>query len=167
MIGRNRQLPWRLPEDLRRFKALTWGKPILMGRRTFESIGRALPGRLNLVMSRAADFRAAGVTVVRSLEEARRAAGDAAEIMVIGGAEIYRLTLPHADRIYLTEVHERIEGDTHFPPLDLRQWRECAREHHPADARHAQAMSFVTLERASGAAAAPGSPTPAAPPPRG
>ena len=118
-----------------------------MGRRTFESIGRPLPGRRNLVMSRAADWHAEGVEVVHGLEEALAAAGDAPELMVIGGAEIYRLALPLAARIELTEVHARIVGDVRFPPLDAHQWRETAREHHPADERHAHAFSFVTLER--------------------
>lgn len=147
VIGRDNQLPWRLPDDLRRFKSLTWGKPILMGRRTFESLGRPLPGRTNLVMTRAEDFRPEGATVVHSLEEALRAVPDAPELIVIGGAEIYRLALPCADRIYLTEVHAAIEGDTHLPPLEPREWREVARERHPPDERHAWAMSFVTLER--------------------
>jgi dihydrofolate reductase len=149
VIGRDNALPWRLPEDLRRFKALTMGKPILMGRRTFDSIGRPLPGRLNLVLTRAGDWSAAGVAVVHSVEEALARAGEVAELMVIGGAEVYRLALPHAQRIYLTRVRGRVEGDTCFPAPDPAQWREVASEDHAADERHSHAMTFVTLERAT------------------
>lgn len=149
VIGRDGQLPWRLPDDLRRFKATTWGKPILMGRRTFESLGRPLPGRENLVLTHDAGFRAAGVTIVHSLDEALRAAAGAPELAVIGGAEVYRLALPLAGRIHLTEVHAAPEGDTRMPPFDVQEWYEVAREEHPADARHAHAVSFVTLERTS------------------
>lgn len=147
VIGRGGQLPWRLPDDLRRFKVLTWGKPILMGRRTFESLARPLPGRQNLVLTRTADFRAEGVTVVHAAEEALRTAAGMSELVVIGGAEVYRLMLPRVHRIHLTEVHAAPEGDTRLPPFDAAQWREMAREEHPADAHHACAMSFVTLER--------------------
>lgn len=147
VIGRDNRLPWRLPEDLRRFKALTWGKPILMGRRTFESLGRPLPGRTNLVMTRSGDYRPEGATVVRSLEEALSTVPAAPELVVIGGAEIYRLALPFADRVYLTEVHAAVDGDTVLPSFDAREWAEVAREEHAPDARHAHAMSFVTLER--------------------
>lgn len=150
VIGSNNQLPWRLPEDLRRFKRLTWGKPILMGRRTFESIGRPLPGRSNIVMTRAADFRPESVVIVHSLEEALRAVSTAPELVVIGGAEIYHLALPLADRIYLTEVHAAVDGDTALPLFDPREWVEVAREEHPADERHAHPMSFVVLERVAG-----------------
>lgn len=147
VIGRDNRLPWRLPEDLKRFKALTWGKPILMGRRTFESLGRPLPGRTNLVMTRSEDYRPEGVTVVRSLDEALSAVPDAPELVVIGGAEIYRLALPHADRVYLTEVHAAVDGDTVLSAFDPREWVEVVREEHAPDARHAHSMSFITLER--------------------
>lgn len=145
MIGARGRLPWHLPDDLRRFKALTMGKAVLMGRRTWASIGRPLPGRRNLVLTRDPAFEAAGATVVHSLGEALRQAGDT--LMVIGGAEVYALALPHAHRIELTTVDADIEGDTHLPPFDPRLWREIAREHHAADARHAHAMDFVTLVR--------------------
>jgi dihydrofolate reductase len=147
VIGRDGSLPWRLPDDLRRFKALTLGKPVLMGRRTFASIGRPLPGRRNLVLSRDATFRAEGVEVVQSLEEAIDLAGRDTELMVIGGGEVYRLALPHATRIELTDVDAEVEGDATFPELDAATWRVVATSSRPADARHTHAMRFVTLVR--------------------
>jgi len=117
-IGRDGGLPWRLPNDLQRFKALTMGKPIVMGRKTWESIGRPLPGRQNIVITRQPGLPAAGATVVAALEEALAVAGGAAEICVIGGAEIYRLALPLARVIHLTRVHAVVEADTFFPPLE-------------------------------------------------
>jgi dihydrofolate reductase len=150
VIGRDGGLPWRLPDDLKRFKAITMGKPILMGRRTYESLGRPLPGRQNLVLTRDRGWSADGVLVVRSLHEAVVAAGDAAELMVIGGAEVYALAWPRLDRIELTEVHGDVEGDTCLDAYDPSEWREVAREYHPADERHALAFSFVTLVRRGG-----------------
>ena len=148
LIGRDNALPWRLPEDLKRFKAVTLGKPVLMGRRTFESIGRPLPGRTNLVLTRDAQWQAPGVTAVHSLEEALAQARDSTELAGIGGAEIFGLLLPLAGRIYLTRIHADIPGDTFFPPLQDSQWREVERREVPADERHAYDMTFVTLERA-------------------
>jgi dihydrofolate reductase len=169
VIGRRNALPWRLPADLRRFKALTLGKPILMGRRTYQSIGRALPGRLNLVLSKSGSFSPGDCTVVADLEQAREAAGrDAtgreatgreatgreatgreAEIMVIGGAQIYRQCLPLTSRIHLTLVHTRVEdGDTFFDGWRGAEWRESFRERHEADEANSCAYSFVTLDRA-------------------
>lgn len=150
VIGRAGSLPWQLPDDLKRFKALTMGKPILMGRRTCESIGRALPGRRNLVLTRQASVAVPGVEAVTSLEQAlARCAGEGAqELCVIGGAELYRATLPLADVLELTEVHATVEGDVHFPAWDRSAWREVARSEHPADARHSYAMSFVSYRRA-------------------
>ena len=148
VIGRDNTLPWHLSDDLRRFKALTLGKPMLMGRKTFESIGKPLPGRTSLVLSRSRDWARPGATVVRSLEEALERAGTVPELVVIGGAEVYRLALPHAQRIYLTRVHAEIPGDTVLPPLDATAWRETEREFHAADARHAHAFTFIVLERA-------------------
>ena len=124
VIGRGSALPWHLPADLKRFKALTLGKSILMGRKTHQSIGRVLPGRDNLVLTRAHDWRAAGVTVVHSVEEALQRAAATAELAVIGGAEVYRLTLPLARRIYLTQVLAEVEGDTFFPEFSRSEWRE-------------------------------------------
>lgn len=148
VIGRDNGLPWRLPDDLKRFKTLTMGHPILMGRKTFASIGKPLPGRQNIVLTRDAAFDAPGVSIVRSWEDAV-AQADGGTLMVIGGAEIYRLALPVADRIHLTEVEATVEGDAHFPTIDPREWREVSRESHSADERHALGMAFVTLDRVS------------------
>jgi dihydrofolate reductase len=147
VIGRGKALPWHLPEDLRRFKALTLGKPVLMGRRTLESIGRALPGRRNLVLTHSASVSVPGVETVASVAEALERCSSERELFVIGGAELYRLTLPLASDLYLTRVHGQIAGDTYFPDLDLAQWRELERSEWPLDERHAYAMSFVHLER--------------------
>ncbi len=146
VIGRDGDLPWRIPADLKFFKETTTGHPIVMGRKTNQSIGHALPGRMNIVMTRDSDFAGEDVVVVGDLDAAFRAAGDAAEVMVIGGAQIYALALPRADRIYLTEVHVAADGDTHFPALDPGVWRETARVDHPAEGE-TPAFSFVTLER--------------------
>jgi dihydrofolate reductase len=150
VIGRENRLPWHLPDDLKRFKSLTIGKPILMGRRTFESIGKALPGRTNLVLTRSQDWASPGAVVVHSVDEALDRAGHADELIVVGGAEIYRLALPYARRIYLTRVHGVVQGDTVFPVLEereWREWRECECEEHSADDRHAFAMTFRVLQR--------------------
>jgi len=147
VIGRDNALPWRLPADLRRFKTLTMGKPMLMGRRTFESIGRALPGRLNLVLTRDPKWQAPGTVVVHSLDEAFAQAGSAPELAVIGGAELFKLVLPLAERIYLTDVHAPIPGDTHFPGIASEEWREVEHSEYAADADHPYAMTFSTLER--------------------
>ncbi|HEX9208170.1 MAG TPA: dihydrofolate reductase [Steroidobacteraceae bacterium] len=146
-IGRDGQLPWRLPEDLRRFKALTLGKPVVMGRRTWDSIGRPLPGRHNIVVTRQAGLALPGATVAGSLAEALAAAGDVPEVCVIGGAEIYRLALPLADTVHLTRVHATVAADTFFPPLEPWQWEQVACEDRAADERHAHAYSFVELRR--------------------
>ena len=148
VIGRDNQLPWRLPTDLRRFKALTLGKTVLMGRKTFESIGKALPGRTNLVLTRSPGFQAADCTVVDTLDGARRVASAGPALMVIGGAEVYRLSLPFASRIHLTLVHARVDnGDTFFDGWRGADWIETDREPHEADERHSHAFSFVTLVR--------------------
>ena len=147
VIGLDNSMPWHLPDDLKRFKALTMGKPMLMGRKTFEAIGKPLPGRTSLVLTRDLAWQAAGVTVVHSVDEALKLAGAAPELCVVGGAEIYKLTLPATDRIYLTRIHASIAGDTVFPALDTSQWRETERVEHPADDRHAYSMTFSTLER--------------------
>lgn len=146
VIGRGNTLPWRLPDDLRRFKEFTLGKTLLMGRKTFESIGHPLPGRNNLVLTRDVSWHAEGVVVVHSVEEAlARTTGG--ELVAIGGAEIYRLVLPFARRIYLTHVHADVPGDTYFPEFDPLQWADVEYLAHPADERHAYPMTFVTLER--------------------
>jgi len=147
VIGRGNSLPWRLPEDLKRFRSFTLGKPVLMGRKTFESIGRALPGRANLVLTRDRGWSAPGVTVVHSVEDALARAAASDELVVIGGAEIYRLVLPFARRIYLTHVHADVPGDTFFPDFDPTQWADVECRMHPADEQHAYPVTFVTLER--------------------
>jgi len=147
VIGRDNRLPWRLPADLAYFKQVTLGHPVVMGRRTWESIGKPLPGRLNIVVSRNPAFRAPGGTVVPSLEEALRAAGDAPEVSVIGGTSIFAEALPVADRIHLTEVEADVPGDTWFPEFDRAEWREREVSRHPADDRHAHPFRIVVLDR--------------------
>jgi dihydrofolate reductase len=148
-IGGGGALPWRLPDDLRRFKALTLGKPVIMGRRTWDSIGaRPLPGRVNVVITRRDGFVAPGATVAGSLESAIAAAGDVPELSVIGGADIYGLALPGTDVLHLTRVHTVVaDADTFFPAFDDAEWREVSREDRAADERHAHAFSFVELQR--------------------
>ena len=151
-VGRNRvigvtgDLPWRLPDDLKRFKALTLGQTLLMGRKTWTSLGRPLPGRDNRVLSRAPGFAAEGARVFDQLDDAL--AGPQGEaVWVIGGGELYAALLPRATRLYLTEVDAAPEGDTWFPALDPAQWLEVARTHHAADERHAAAFDFVDYVR--------------------
>ena len=151
VIGRGGTLPWHLPDDLRRFKSLTMGRPMLMGRRTFESIGRALPGRRNLVLTRGPAAFPPGVEAVATLAAALATCAGAEELCVIGGAEVYRQALPMATRLEITRVHAAIDGDVFFPEYDAKQWREVARVEHAADARHAWPMTFVTLLRRQGA----------------
>jgi dihydrofolate reductase len=158
VIGRDGGLPWRLSADLKYFKSVTMGKPVLMGRKTFESIhamlGGPLPGRANIVITRDVDYGAEGCLVVHGFEAAVRAAEDIAqndgvdEIMVIGGAEIYTRALGEADRLYLTEVDADIDGDARFPDFDRTRWREISREDHPASDAEALGYSFVTLDLA-------------------
>jgi dihydrofolate reductase len=148
VIGRDHGLPWHLPADFRHFRALTLGRHVLMGRKTYESIGKALPDRTNLVLSRRAQFAPADCQVVATLGAARAVAGADSPLMVIGGAEIYRICLPVASRIHLTLVHAQIDGgDTFFPEWRGIEWRESSRERHQADAKNAYAYSFITLER--------------------
>ena len=147
VIGKGGALPWRLPDDMKHVRSLTVGKPLIMGRRTYESIGRPLPDRTNIVLTRDPAFRAEGVKVASTPEEALALAGDAPEVIVFGGAEVFARFLPLTDRIYLTEVDTEAAGDTFFPALDPRQWRETERVEHPADAKHAYPFRFVTLER--------------------
>ncbi len=148
-IGKDNTLPWHLPDDLKRFKALTVGKPILMGRKTAQSLGRALPGRLNLVLTRSGEVPFDGMQAVASIDEARRvterASADA--LCVIGGGEIYALTLPIATHLHLTFVDTVVrDADAFFPHLELSQWCETFRKAHSADARHAFAFEFVDYE---------------------
>mgnify|MGYP000569037177 CR=1 FL=1 len=152
VIGRDNQMPWSLPADLQYFKKVTMGKPIVMGRKTFESIGRPLPGRANIVITRQADWHAEGVEVASSVEAALqlaelRAAEGVEELMVIGGAEIYRTALPLAERLYLTEIKASIEGDAYFPEIDPANWRELSRETRVSDAANDYDCAFVVFER--------------------
>jgi dihydrofolate reductase len=149
VIGKQGALPWHLPDDLKYFKVVTFGKPVLMGRRTLDSIGKPLPGRRNLVLSRTDSGSVRGVEYVRSIEQALALAAGAAELCVIGGAEVFALALPLATRIYLTRVHAVVTGDVYFPLRDFSGWRESESISHAADDRHAYAMSFLTLERAA------------------
>ena len=156
VIGRNGGLPWRLPADMSRFRALTMGKPIVMGRRTHESIGRALDGRRNIVVSRRPDYRAPGCTVAPSFEAALEAASGAAEVAVVGGAGIYEQALPVAARIHLTLVHARVDGDVRFPRIDPAAWREVSRTERRADARNRHDVSFIELVADRGTGPEPG-----------
>jgi dihydrofolate reductase len=147
VIGHHGKVPWHLPDDLRRFKQLTMGHPLIMGRRTFASIGRPLPGRRCIVLSRDPAYRAAGVETAPDLETALARVADAAEVFVIGGAEVYRAALPRADRLYLTLVHAPIAGDVRFPTFAPTAWMLAEETFHPADARHAHAFTFRRYER--------------------
>lgn len=149
-IGKGNALPWRLPDDLKRFKALTLGKPVLMGRKTAQSLGRVLPGRTNLVLTRSGTVPFEGMRAVESVDAAIALAHQesASELCVIGGGEIYALCLPLAQRLYLTHVDTLVEGaDAFFPAFDPDQWAVTARESHPADGRHALAFEFVDYTR--------------------
>ncbi|MGA0560378.1 dihydrofolate reductase [Larkinella sp. VNQ87] len=149
VIGQDNDLVWSLPDDFKYFKQTTSAHPILMGRKTFESLGKPLKNRLNVVITRNAEYRPDEVVVVDSLEnalaEARKTGTD--EAFVIGGAEVYKQALPLADRLYLTEVKASFEGDTRFPDFDRTDWQEVSRQHHPADDRHAISFDFVVWER--------------------
>lgn len=147
VIGSEGGLPWRLSADLQRFKALTMGHHVVVGRRTWESIGRPLPGRTLVVISRTLGPRAGDVVVVASLPEALEAARDDGEVFVAGGAEIYRLAVPLADRLYLTRVHAEVEGDTRFPEIDWTSWARVGTDEHPADDRNEYPSTFEVWER--------------------
>jgi dihydrofolate reductase len=156
VIGRNNpqgqpDLPWHLPDDFAFFKRKTSHHPIIMGRKTLEALGKPLPNRLNIVITRNTDFRATDVTVVHTLDDAmaKAKAGDQnqREIFVIGGAEIYTMALPIATTLYLTEIHRAYEGDAYFPEFDKGQWEEVSRVSHPADERHEVSFDFVEYER--------------------
>ncbi|MBN7819492.1 type 3 dihydrofolate reductase [Bowmanella yangjiangensis] len=150
VIGKDNQMPWHLPADLKHFKQVTLGKPVVMGRKTFESIGRPLPGRLNIVISRAEDFKPEGVTVVTSPEQAIAAAQDSAtnELMIIGGGAIYRHFLPQCHRLYITDIELVVDGDTTFPDYQaVADWQEVAVQQVSPDESNAYAMTFRTLER--------------------
>lgn len=149
VIGKNNDLPWRLPNDLKYFKNTTWGMPVVMGRKTFESSGTALPGRTNIVITRNRDWTAPGARTVKTLDEALQAAKetDARELFIIGGGEIFREALPLAGRIYMTRVHAQVDGDTFFPEIDQAEWELVSNQDHPADEKHAYAYSFQLWKR--------------------
>lgn len=147
VIGRGNELPWHLPDDLQRFKHLTLGKPMVMGRKTYDSIGRPLPGRTSIVVTRQPGLTLPGCIVVHSLDAALAAAGDVPEVAVIGGEQLFRHALPRADLIHLTRVHAAVPGDTFLPALEPQHWREHVVAEHPADQRHAYAFSFIEMTR--------------------
>lgn len=147
VIGIDNRLPWNLPADMKWFRRQTLGKPVLMGRKTFDSIGRPLPQRRNIVVSRAVGLEIEGCEVVPSIDAALKLCAAETEVMIIGGASFYQQMLPRADRLYLTLVHAEVEGDAWFPEIDFTQWREVERSDQTADPANAFACSFVILER--------------------
>ena len=149
VIGRDGALPWHLPADLARFKSITTGHAVIMGRKTFESVGKPLPNRRTIVITRNNDYQCAGVFIAHSLDEALDHAAREDEIFILGGEAVYRIALPRADRLYLTIVHATIEGDTYFPRFDFDDWKLVEDERHEVDDRHAYAFSFRRYERTS------------------
>lgn len=147
VIGANNGLPWRLPADLKHFRRLTTGHHIIMGRRNYESIGKPLPDRTNIVVTRNTGYRAPGCLVRNSIEEALATVRNDSEVFIIGGAEIYRQVLDRADRLYLTLIHASIQGDTYFPEFDGHLWQEISRESHAADEINPHAYTFLTYAR--------------------
>jgi dihydrofolate reductase len=147
LIGSNNQLPWHLPADFAHFRAMTMGKPVLMGRKTFESIGKPLPGRTNIVLSRNPDIQFEGVNCVGDVKDAIALVPDAEEMMVIGGSAIYQMLLPQVERMYLTYVDAEFEGDAWFPDFDISQWHETANTMHKKDEKNLYDCRFVTLEK--------------------
>lgn len=146
VIGKDNQMPWHLPADFNWFKRCTMGKPIVMGRKTYESIGRPLPGRRNVVISRNSDLAIDGVDIVASIDEALALLAEHEEVMIIGGGSIYHSCLPLASKLYLTYIDAEIDGDTQFPQWSV-EWQEISREHYPADDKNAYAMDFVILQK--------------------
>lgn len=146
VIGNHNQLPWHLPADLKHFKQLTLDKPVIMGRKTYESIGKPLPQRRNIIISRQADFSALDCEVVASLDAALNLTANENERMIIGGAQIFQAALPMVTTIYLTVIHHSFEGDVFFPALDMQQWRETSREVHQPDEKNNYSYSFITLQ---------------------
>lgn len=148
VIGIENRLPWKLPADMRWFRLHTLGKPIVMGRKTFESFGgKPLPDRTNIVVTSDTNYKAEGAVVAHSIDEALKLAGDAEEVMIIGGDSFYRQMLPQADRFYLTRVHGKFEADAWFPEFDLNEWKELERTEYPADEANPYACSFIVLQR--------------------
>lgn len=145
-IGRDNQLPWRLPSDLKRFRELTWGHHLIMGRKTYESIGRPLPGRTTIVLSRSPSSKIDSVQVVPHLAAALDLAADDEEVFIVGGRSVYEAALRIADRLYLTHVAAEVEGDITFPPLDWREWTLVAEDSHPGDERHDYPYRFCVYD---------------------
>jgi len=147
LIGYNNALPWKLPADMAWFRKQTMNKPILMGRKTFDSIGKPLPGRTNIILTRQTDLNIEGCVVVQNLDAAKAAVPDAEEIMVIGGAEIYTLLLADADKLYITHIDDVFKGDAWFPAVDLSAWKQISNEQHQADEKNAYAYSFEVWQK--------------------
>jgi dihydrofolate reductase len=147
LIGSNNDLPWQMPADLAYFKRTTMGKPIIMGRKTFASIGRPLPGRRNIVITRDSDFSAAGCEIANGIDAALSMCSDMEEVMLIGGASLYQQTIDQATQLYITLIHHSFEGDTWFPEFDLREWKQESREDHDADHGNPHAYSFMKFVR--------------------
>lgn len=146
VIGQGKSLPWHISADMKHFKRLTMGKPVVMGRKTFQTLKQPLSGRKNIILTRQEDFATPGCTVVHSLEEALEVTEEAEEIMIAGGAAVYRLALPVADRIYMTRIHASFNGDTFFPAWNRQTWREVEREDHP-DTDEEYTFSYITYEK--------------------
>lgn len=151
VIGRGGDMPWRMSDDLRRFKRITLGHHIVMGRKTYDSIGRPLPGRTSIVISRQATYADPQVRAARSLDEALQLASGDHEVFITGGSQIFAMALPHVDRMYLTRIHCELDGDTHFPDVDWSRWRLIEQQTHRADDRNQYDYSFQTYERVSDA----------------
>ena len=147
VIGRDNSLPWHLPADLQNFKRLTLGKPIVMGRRTWESLPGVLPDRRHIIVTRQLNYQAERAETASSLQQAIKLAGDVDEVMIVGGAALYKIALPIADQLYMTLVDADIEGDASFPEFDLSPWREVSRDHFPPDANNRYGMEFIQLTR--------------------
>jgi dihydrofolate reductase len=145
-IGKNNQLLWHMPADLKHFKQITSGHTIIMGRKTYDSVGKPLPNRRNIIISRQ-DVTIPGCEVVKSVDEALELCTNEEEVFIVGGAEIYRLAINKNDRIYLTIIHHSFDADSFFPEIDYMEWKQVSREDHPADEKHKYAYSFITLER--------------------
>jgi dihydrofolate reductase len=148
LIGQNNSLPWKLPADMKWFRQHTLGKPIVMGRKTYESFGaKPLPDRTNIVITRDTDYHSDGAVIAHSIDDAIQQAGEVDELVIIGGASFYQQMLPRADRLYVTRVEGQFEGDTWFPSYNEDEWLEVARQHHPVDERNQYACTFLTFER--------------------
>lgn len=148
VIGSDNQMPWHLPDDLKFFKATTLGKPVVMGRKTFESIGsKPLPGRRNVIISREPNYQAAGAELFNSIEAALQALADEPEVMIMGGGQLYSQLLSQANKLYLTQVDTQVKGDTVFPKWQTHEWQMESVEHHPQDSQHAFAFDWVTWVR--------------------